>query len=162
MLGKCLCGAVGFVVSGTLPNIYQCHCSLCRKSTGAFANAALIVPGSQFQWVSGQGCINSYENESGYRSDFCAKCGSPLPNPLEGRTGYWGPVGLLEGKADLEVAAHMHVGSKSSWEVIAAGGTHYQDAPALDCLLPLLRKNLAAGACRAPIPESGHLEPPLN
>lgn len=144
MQGKCLCGAVGFVVSGTLPNIYQCHCSLCRKSTGAFANAALIVPGNQFQWVSGQDCINSYENESGYRSDFCAKCGSPLPNPLTGKTGYWVPVGLLEDKANLEVAAHVHLGSKSSWEVIAAGGVHYQDAPDLDYLLPLLRKSLDA------------------
>ena len=144
MLGKCLCGAVGFVVSGTLPNIYQCHCSLCRKSTGAFANAALIVPPNQFEWLSGQACIHSYESESGYRSDFCAKCGSPLSNPLTGKTGYWVPVGLLEDKANLEVAAHVHVESKSSWEVIAAGGVHYLDAPDLDCLLPLLRKSLDA------------------
>ncbi|HQT68893.1 MAG TPA: GFA family protein [Thiobacillus sp.] len=144
MRGTCLCGAVKFEITDTLPNIYQCHCSLCRKSTGAFANAALIVPGNQFQWVSGQGCINSYENESGYRSDFCAKCGSPLPNSLKGKTDYWVPVGLLEDKANLEVAAHLHVGSKASWEVIATGGVHYQDAPDLDCLYQLLRKNLDA------------------
>ena len=144
MQGTCLCGAVEFVITGTLPNIYQCHCSLCRKATGAAANAALIVPGNQFQWVSGQACIHSYENESGYRSDFCSKCGSPLPNPLKGTTDYWVPAGLLDGKANLEVAAHLHVGSKATWEVIAAGGVHYQDAPDLDRLHQLLRKKVGA------------------
>ncbi|MGL1066984.1 GFA family protein, partial [Vibrio vulnificus] len=28
--GNCLCGEVSFELSGELPPIYQCHCSLCR------------------------------------------------------------------------------------------------------------------------------------
>ncbi|WP_458358993.1 GFA family protein, partial [Vibrio parahaemolyticus] len=29
MKGNCLCGEVSFELSGELPPIYQCHCSLC-------------------------------------------------------------------------------------------------------------------------------------
>jgi len=32
MPGKYLCEEVAFELTGTLPNIYQCHCSLCRNA----------------------------------------------------------------------------------------------------------------------------------
>jgi hypothetical protein len=126
-------------VSGALPNIYQCHCSLCRKTTGSVANAALIVPSKNFQWVSGQDFITSYIKDTGYRSDFCSKCGSPLPNPLMNETEYWIPVGLLEGNASLQIAAHLYVGSKASWDVIGSNGVQFQEAPDLESLLKVLR-----------------------
>ncbi|MBT9538501.1 GFA family protein [Thiobacillus sp.] len=144
MQGKCLCGEVEFVVSGTLPNLYQCHCSLCRKATGSAANAALIAPSGNFQWVCGQEHIASYVGNNGYRSDFCSKCGSPLPNPLKGRAEYWIPAGLLEDNANLQIAAHLHVGSKASWDVIASSGVQYREAPDLDSLLKVLRENADA------------------
>lgn len=144
MHGKCLCGEVAFAVCGTLPNLYQCHCSLCRKATGAGANAALIVPGENFQWLCGQEHIASYVTDSGYRSDFCSKCGSPLPNPLGGRTEYWIPAGLLDDDASLQIAAHVHVGSKASWDAIAPGAVRYQETPGLESLLKVLRKNADA------------------
>lgn len=144
MRGKCLCGEVEFAVSGTLPNLYQCHCSLCRKATGSSANAALIVPSENFQWVGGQGRITSYVKNTGYRSDFCSKCGSPLPNPLGGRAEYWIPAGLLEDNANLEIAAHLHVGSKASWDAVASSGVQYQEAPDLVNLLKMLWKNAGA------------------
>ncbi|PRY63410.1 hypothetical protein B0H98_1085 [Vreelandella songnenensis] len=43
MTGECLCGEVKFEIDGKLPNLYQCHCSLCRKTTGSTANAATFV-----------------------------------------------------------------------------------------------------------------------
>jgi len=141
MRGKCLCGEVEFVVSGTLPNIYQCHCSLCRKATGSASNTALIVQSESFQWVCGQERIASFVKDAGYRSDFCSKCGSPLPNPLKGGAEYWIPVGLFEDNANLEIAAHLHVGSKASWDVIASSGIQYQEAPDLKILLKMLRQN---------------------
>lgn len=141
MRGKCLCGEVEFVVSGTLPNIYQCHCSSCRKATGSVANAAPIVPSENFQWVCGEKRITSYVKDTDYRSDFCSKCGSPLPNPLNGRPEYWIPVGLLEDNASLKIAAHLHVGSKASWDAVGSSGVQYQEAPDLESLLAVLRQN---------------------
>jgi hypothetical protein len=144
MQGKCLCGEVEFAVSGMLPNLYQCHCSLCRKATGSAANAALIVPSESFQWVRGQEHIVSYVKDNGYRSDFCSKCGSPLPNPLKGGAEYWIPAGLLEDNANLQIAAHLHVGSKASWDALSSSGVQYQEAPDLESLLKVLWKNADA------------------
>lgn len=116
MKGECLCGEVAFTIEGELPHLYQCHCSLCRKATGTAANAATFVPGEQFQWRSGQENVRSYQRESGYRSDFCATCGSPVPNQLRGSDWMWVPAGLLEGETDARVAVHLHVASAATWE----------------------------------------------
>lgn len=144
MQGKCLCGEVGFAVSGDLPNIYQCHCSLCRKATGSASNSALIVSSEHFQWVHGHERITSYVKETGYRTDFCSKCGSPLPNPIKGGTQYWIPAGLLDDETNIEIAAHLHVGSKASWDEVASNGVQYQEAPDLESLLKVLQQKAGA------------------
>lgn len=46
--GECLCAEVKFEVDGELPDLYQCHCSLCRKATGSTANAATFVDSAEF------------------------------------------------------------------------------------------------------------------
>lgn len=137
--GKCLCGQVEFKLSGALPDIYQCHCSLCRKVTGSSSNAAFVVSNEQFNWVRGQEQITSYIKESGYRSDFCSRCGSPVPNPLGGRPEYWIPVGLLEGHTHLKIGVHLYAGSKAEWDIIPTHQLQYPETPGLDALLKILR-----------------------
>lgn len=142
--GKCLCEEVAFELTATLPNIYQCHCSLCRKATGSSSNAALIVSSAHFKWVRGHERITAYVKDTGYRADFCSKCGSQLPNPIKGGTQYWIPAGLLDADAGIEVAAHLHVGSKASWDEIASNGIQYQEAPDLENLLKVLQRKAGA------------------
>ncbi|MEB4591355.1 FMN-binding negative transcriptional regulator [Candidatus Thiothrix sp. Deng01] len=43
MKGSCFCGSIAFEISGEIPDLYQCHCSECRKTTGAAANAAATL-----------------------------------------------------------------------------------------------------------------------
>lgn len=137
--GKCLCGQVEFQISGELPAIYQCHCSQCRSATGSASNAALIIPRQQFQWARGKEQITSYTAASGYRSDFCSNCGSPVPNPLDGRSEYWIPVGLLTGNVQLKSGVHLYVGSKASWDIIPDNQLQYPETPGLDTLLKILK-----------------------
>ena len=59
MKGECLCGNVKFEIEEKIRNLYQCHCSLCRKAKGAAANAATFVQSSAFRWVSGERDIRS-------------------------------------------------------------------------------------------------------
>nr|WP_269749631.1 GFA family protein [Vibrio navarrensis] len=63
-----------------MPPIYQCHCSLCRKVSGSSSNSALIVEASNFKWCSGEHQIRSFSTSSGFKSEFCCQCGSPVPN----------------------------------------------------------------------------------
>ncbi|MCE7523734.1 GFA family protein [Alloalcanivorax xenomutans] len=115
MQGECLCGSVKFEIDGEIRNLYQCHCSLCRKATGAAANAATLVPSSSFRWISGQSGIRSYQKPSGFRCDFCSVCGSPVPNSLRGTEMIWVPAGLLTGLAASRVAVHLHTASAAPW-----------------------------------------------
>jgi len=140
MRGSCLCGAVTFEIAGTLPNLYQCHCSLCRKQSGAAANAATIVPEVQFIWLKGQDKIKSWRKETGFRSDFCAECGSPVPNPLRNKPYYWIPVGLLDSTGVSVIDIHLHVDSKATWERNPDAGTLYAESPNLVELLELLER----------------------
>jgi hypothetical protein len=137
MNGKCLCGAVEFEIVGQLPKIYQCHCSQCRKVTGSASNSGLIVPVKQFRWIRGTEHICSYT--SGYRSDFCCRCGSPVPNPLREKPMYWVPVGLLEDDSKIEIAAHIFVGSKANWDTIADNGIQFQEIPDFGYFLEVLQ-----------------------
>ncbi|WP_336368612.1 GFA family protein [Marinobacter sp. C2H3] len=118
MNGECLCGSVRFRIQGSLPNLYQCHCSLCRKATGAAANAATLVPLEQFTWLAGEALIRSYQKPSGFRSDFCGQCGSPVPNTLRDTPLVWVPAGLLDENANTaRVAVHLHQASAAPWEL---------------------------------------------
>ncbi|RBP31177.1 hypothetical protein DET50_106200 [Marinobacter pelagius] len=116
MNGECLCGKVQFEIQGDLPNLYQCHCSLCRKATGSAANAATFVHQQDFRWLSGQDRITSFQKPTGYRSDFCSVCGSPVPNQLRGTELVWIPAGLLEEDFDAVVNVHLHLNSAAKWE----------------------------------------------
>ena len=142
MRGKCLCGEVEFEIVGTLPRLYQCHCSLCRKQGGSSSNTATIVSAENFRWLSGQEHISSWVKDTGFRSDFCSKCGAPVPNPLRGTPYFWVPIGLLDDRQQqLEIAAHLFVGSKAPWEMIASQGVQFETAPALSEFISLLHSN---------------------
>lgn len=139
MKGRCLCGRVGFEISGELPRLYQCHCSLCRRVTGSSANAAMIVDHEQFEWLRGAELVREYATETDYKSHFCSHCGSPLPNPTRDDSAWWVPVGLLDDSGELELAMHLYVDSKAGWDTIPNAGEQHAEMPDRDTLVGLLR-----------------------
>ena len=139
MRGSCLCGTIEFEIAGDLPRIYRCHCSLCRKQGGASSSSALIVDAENFRWISGEGRISSYVRPTGFRSDFCPRCGSPVPNRLRDTPFYWVPAGLLDDGAGLAVGAHLFVGSKAPWDELPSGGTRHDTMPGLPELIGMTR-----------------------
>jgi len=147
MKGECLCGEVKFEIKGNLPNLYQCHCSLCRKVTGSSANAATFVTQKDFRWLSGQDKISSFQKPTGYRSDFCSVCGSPVPNQLRGMELVWVPAGLLEESFETAVAVnvHLHMGSAASWERDSGECVRLEAGPeSLESLQEALQENPCA------------------
>lgn len=74
-VGGCLCGALRFVAKGKPDRVGLCHCTMCRKHTGAPFVQLAIFPSA----------VVSFEGETyGYRSSAqvdrrgCAKCGAPV------------------------------------------------------------------------------------
>lgn len=138
--GKCLCGTVQFSLEGHRFGLYQCHCSECRKISGSHSNASVLVPLQQFNWHSGEARITAFTHRTGYRSDFCSTCGSPVPNRLKDLAWYWVPAGLLNPEADLQVKAHICLASRAGWDLIARQGRCYDSVPDLDELLSVLAR----------------------
>ena len=138
MIGNCLCGHVEFEIKVESPKLYQCHCSLCRKQSGTSSNAATFVNQNQFSWVKGQDGISSFTKHTGFRSDFCSHCGSPVPNPLGDSGLFWVPAGLLGTDQDQQIVAHLYMDSKVCWDVTAIDGKQYDEMPELAALNQLL------------------------
>ena len=129
MIGKCLCGQVVFEIIGQLPDLYQCHCSLCKKATGTASSYGLVVGLENIKWIKGKEKINSYTKENGYRTDFCSNCGSPVPNKMNIGEYMWAPAGVLEGSINGKVAAHIFTKSKASWEGDIPRCEMYENSP---------------------------------
>ena len=138
VFGNCLCGKIRFEIDSEIVNLYQCHCSLCRKQSGSYSNAATIIENRSFRFVFGGNLIKSWVKETGFRSDFCSSCGSPVPNPLRNTNYYWVPAGLLEESISSNVVAHFCLASKASWAANPACGEPYNDLPNLDHVIKLL------------------------
>lgn len=138
--GSCLCKAVQFQLETSTLGIYQCHCSECRKITGSMANSSCLVPADHFTWLSGSSEVQSYIHSSGYRSDFCPHCGSPVPNEFSTHPYYWVPAGALENTSIPRVKAHLCISSKADWELLPREGEQYAGVPQLDELLRVLAR----------------------
>ena len=74
--GGCHCGAVRYEVSGEPQHVALCHCSDCRKSSGAPMVAWAAFAEEQFKLVEGEP-VTFNSSGSAMRS-FCPKCGSGL------------------------------------------------------------------------------------
>ena len=118
--GSCNCGLVQFQVNSKVKDVYICHCSICRKSTGSSGIAVTVVPNELFEWTSGQEHINTWlKPNHDWETSFCTTCGSPLPGKNDDSSTYI-PVSLIdEGGESLKIKKHIFVDSKASWEVIA-------------------------------------------
>lgn len=59
--GGCLCGAIRFEVTRFVGPFELCHCSRCRKASGAAFTAMIGVNAEDFSWLSGRDEIRRYE-----------------------------------------------------------------------------------------------------
>jgi hypothetical protein len=74
--GGCFCGAVRYQVDGTPFHETLCHCSICRRTSGAPFVAWASFPRGGFRFTSGLPA-RFQSSQRGTRS-FCANCGTPL------------------------------------------------------------------------------------
>ena len=140
MVGSCLCVEIQFRLARNPLGLYQCHCSLCRKQSGAPASAATLVHKDHFSWQKGKELIHSYIKSTGFRSDFCSKCGAPVPN-IVGKGQYmWVPAGALNTSEKFEIVAHLFMESKVAWESAPTHGEIFTTGPGIEALFKLLNE----------------------
>ena len=111
--GSCLCGKIRFRLTNGCSRIHRCHCSLCRKRSGAGSNAHAQVRTHQFEWLAGEELIKTFRAAEGHASHFCENCGSPLPSFDRAQEKHWIPVVLLDDEPEVAVWGHFCVASKA-------------------------------------------------
>ena len=77
MRGSCLCGGVRFELTAPFARANHCHCSRCRKESGAFGLTNGRVPREGFRLLAGEDLLRVYR-PAGAVKVFCTVCGSSL------------------------------------------------------------------------------------
>ena len=126
--GSCLCGAVAFSVSGTIRGVGQCHCSLCRKTSGTNGNAVFIVPNENFSWIKGADHQTRFELKPTWSVTRCQTCGSPLPSSHDGKQ-TWVIAGLMDNDLDVKMEMHIFCASKADWDVESDTAQSFDEFP---------------------------------
>ena len=114
--GSCLCGAVKFKCSIQKQSYVFCHCNSCKKASGSAFGANVSVNKHEFELISGEQVLNSFESSPGKHRYFCRNCGSPIytltdrqPDMLRVR------LGSLDSEFTQQPAAHIFVAEKAGW-----------------------------------------------
>ncbi len=76
LTGGCFCGSVRYEAGGTPFHETSCHCSICRRTTGAPFVTWFSVPRTKFRLVGGEPA--RFRSSSKGERSFCARCGTQL------------------------------------------------------------------------------------
>ena len=88
--GGCQCGAVRYRTSDQPVRVIACHCTTCKRRTGAAYGIGVYLKDTDVEFTRGE--MNTYEfhsDESGrwLRNEFCNTCGTTVSWTLEMRPG---------------------------------------------------------------------------
>jgi len=123
--GSCLCGSVRFEIDRAVGPFELCHCRRCRKASGSAFVAGLGVLTADFRMLEGAEWVRRYEaplleRPPAYRVAFCARCGSPVPDPAPDADWFEVPAGLLEDDPHHPPDRHIFVELAPPWLPVGA------------------------------------------
>jgi hypothetical protein len=127
LTGGCLCGETRYEVSGSPFHETSCHCSMCRRASGAPFVAWFSIRQSEFRIVSG--APTRFDSSGKGRRHFCPRCGTQLtfessdfPDEIDVTTCSLDDPDLLPPKD------HTRTSSKLRWIQLSDGLAEFPDA----------------------------------
>ena len=128
--GSCLCRRVRFEVEPPFLRASYCHCSRCRKHSGADGCIQARVPRERFRLLAGEDSIRVFVPEGGGAvKAFCVHCGSSLFG------GDWPAgeevsirMGAFDDDPGLRPQFHTFVDSRAAWDEITDDLPQYPEA----------------------------------
>ena len=112
--GGCFCGKIKFEFEAGDYLVANCHCHMCRQTSGAPFVTWVVVPKTVFHYTKGQ--PKTLVSSTKGRREFCADCGTPMvfytadrPDNLDITTG------SLLNPDDFKPTRVVHEESKLSW-----------------------------------------------
>ena len=114
--GGCLCGAVRYEIDRVFDVVY-CHCTLCRRSTGAPVLACANVERGAFRLT--QGTPREFRSSDEGDRCFCGACGSALYFAARDRRYVSVHVGTLDDPEQAPPRIHQCIETRLSWLALA-------------------------------------------
>lgn len=114
LTGTCLCGAVRYAVADEFRYALNCHCSDCRRATGAAFKPLAGIERAKLCVVEGSDRLMTYGGKVDHDA-HCGTCGSLLYSVV--RDGAFAHIlmGTLVDAPSIRPSAHIFVGSKAPW-----------------------------------------------
>ncbi len=112
--GGCLCGALRYRATAPPVRGVICHCSLCRRHSGAPALAFVHFPAAAFRWLRGEPA--RYESSRHAQRGFCPACGSTITmheDVLPDRVQV--TVGSLDEPGSVRIDDHVWTQERIAW-----------------------------------------------
>ena len=115
--GGCFCGALRYRIE-RVEQVANCHCSMCRRTSGAPFVTWLVVPREAFAWTAGEPA----HLKSSARGDrwFCAACGTPIACVIASQPEHIDiTLGSLDAPECFTPALDVHRRSRLPWVPVA-------------------------------------------
>ena len=75
--GGCFCGQLRYRIDGEPRAVANCHCTMCRRTSGAPYVTWLVVDKNRFRYTS-TGAPTLLESSATGSRYFCSACGTPI------------------------------------------------------------------------------------
>ena len=127
--GSCLCGQSRYMLRAAPLYAAYCHCSQCRKFSGAACSAFLGVKASHLEMVDADAASwGQHWKSATTRMRFCRSCGSSLFVEKVRQGVVHVRMGTLDSPSPVRPMAHVFVGSKADWFEITDGLPQFEES----------------------------------
>ncbi len=129
--GSCLCGEVGYEITGAPLRMMNCHCSRCRLGRAAAHATNVFYKFEQFRWVRGAPLVTEYKVHDArfHTVAFCSRCGAKVPRPSAERGIVAVPAGSLDTDPSMRAQAHIFVADKAPWFTVTGPVPQFPGMP---------------------------------
>jgi len=125
--GGCFCGVIRYEVRGAPFDETACHCSICRRTTGAPFVAWFSVRRSEFRFL--QGTPTRFRSTDKATRAFCPRCGTQLTFEHDDLLDEIDVTTCsLDEPQRVQPRDHTRTSSKLGWVKLADGLPEYQEA----------------------------------
>lgn len=118
LIGKCLCGAVEYAVADDFRYAMNCHCSNCRRATGAAFKSFAGIERDRLRILRGDDAILIHGDATAAHDVRCRRCGSLLFSVVREGAYVHVAMGALVDEPTIRPSMHIFVGSKAGWHAI--------------------------------------------
>jgi hypothetical protein len=125
LAGKCLCGAVHYVVADEFLYAANCHCSNCRRTTGSAFKPFAGIERDRLHISKGEDHLMIFGDENA-NDTHCKKCGSLLYSVVRYGAYVHVAMGTLVDDPAIRPTKHIFVGSKARWFTITDDLPQYE------------------------------------